>query len=108
LEPPRARRRLGVAAAHRCHTPHLVSRRPTLAPQDPAVAGAPARASASVAAGVCQPSVLRGRVFNSSATAASSSASWRRRSVPFGKYWRSSPLVFSLLGRCHGLAFSQK
>jgi hypothetical protein len=28
--------------------------------------------------------------------------------VPFGKYWRSSPLVFSLLGRCHGLAFSQK
>jgi hypothetical protein len=28
--------------------------------------------------------------------------------VPFGKYWRSRPLVFSLLGRCHGLAFWQK
>ena len=25
-----------------------------------------------------------------------------------GKYLRSNPLVFSLLGRCHGLAFSQK
>jgi hypothetical protein len=22
-----------------------------------------------------------------------------------GKYWRSSPLVFSFEGRCHGLAF---
>jgi hypothetical protein len=25
------------------------------------------------------------------------------RSVPFGKYWRSSPLMFSLVPRCHGL-----
>src|SRR6266404_2353504 len=25
------------------------------------------------------------------------------RSVPFGKYWRSNPLVFSLVPRCHGL-----
>src|ERR1700760_17687 len=23
------------------------------------------------------------------------------RSVPFGKYWRSSPLMFSLVPRCH-------
>ena len=36
------------------------------------------------------------------------SALWTRRSLPFGKYWRSRPLVFSLLGRCHGLAFWQK
>jgi hypothetical protein len=64
--------------------------------------------SASHAAGVCHDKVLRGRALSSSATAASRSASWLRRLVPFGKYWRSSPLVFSLLGRCHGLAFSQK
>ena len=29
-------------------------------------------------------------------------ALWRLRSVPLGKYWRSSPLVFSLVPRCHG------
>jgi Transposase len=23
--------------------------------------------------------------------------------VPFGKYWRSAPLVFSFVPRCHGL-----
>ena len=28
--------------------------------------------------------------------------------MPFGKYWRSSPLVFSLVPRCHGLCGSQK
>lgn len=28
------------------------------------------------------------------------------RSVPLGKYWRSSPLVFSLVPRCHGLCGS--
>ena len=27
---------------------------------------------------------------------------WPESSVPRGKYWRSSPLVFSLLPRCHG------
>jgi len=30
------------------------------------------------------------------------------RSVPFGKYCRSNPLVFSLVPRCHGLCGSQK
>ena len=30
------------------------------------------------------------------------------RSVPFGKYWRSSRFVFSLVPRCHGLRGSQK
>ena len=61
------------------------------------------RYSLSASAGVLQPSVLRGRLLSAAATAARSSASWRARSVPLGKYWRSSPLVFSLLPRCHGL-----
>ena len=30
------------------------------------------------------------------------------RSVPLGKYWRSKPLVFSFVPRCHGLRGSQK
>ena len=30
------------------------------------------------------------------------------RSVPLGKYWRSRPLVFSFVPRCHGLCGSQK
>ena len=32
----------------------------------------------------------------------------RERSVPLGKYWRSRPLVFSLVPRCQGLWGSQK
>ena len=32
----------------------------------------------------------------------------RAEAVPFGKYCRSSPLVFSLVPRCHGLWGSQK
>ena len=31
-----------------------------------------------------------------------------RRSLPLGQYWRSSPLVFSLVPRCHGECGSQK
>jgi hypothetical protein len=31
-----------------------------------------------------------------------SAAVWTLRSVPLGKYWCSNPLVFSLVGRCHG------
>ena len=30
------------------------------------------------------------------------------KSVPFGKYWRSNPLVFSSVPRCHGLYGSAK
>jgi hypothetical protein len=30
------------------------------------------------------------------------------RSAPFGKYCRTRPFVFSLVGRCHGLCGSQK
>ena len=54
------------------------------------------------AAGVSQPSVLRGRVFSSAATAATSSGPCTRRSLLLGKYWRSSPLVFSLRAAARG------
>src|SRR2546421_12076632 len=57
----------------------------------------------SVSAGVFQSSVFRGRELRAAATAAISSAPCTLRSVPLGKYWRSSPLVFSLVPRCHGL-----
>src|SRR5262249_25330359 len=66
------------------------------------------RCSSRASAGVRQSSVLRGRVFNASATAARSSRPCRCRSVPFGKYWRRRPLVFSFVPRCHGLCGSQK
>jgi transposase InsO family protein len=62
----------------------------------------------SASAGVRQPSVLRGRPLSASATAASSSGPCLLRLVPLGKYWRSRPLVFSLLPRCQGLWGSQK
>ena len=69
---------------------------------------AAARCSSRTSAGVRHPSVLRGRLLSASATAARSSALWRARSVPLGKYCRSSPLVFSLVPRCQGLCGSQK
>ena len=59
-------------------------------------------------AGVFQPRVLRGLLLSVAATASMSSALQRERSVPFGKYWRKSPLVFSLVARCHGLCGSAK
>ena len=42
------------------------------------------------------------------AAATASRSSWvcLLRSVPLGKYWRSRPLVFSLLPRCQGLLSS--
>ena len=55
------------------------------------------RNSAIASAGVFQPSVLRGRPFSSSATSASRCGVCPDRSLPLGKYWRSSPLVFSLV-----------
>jgi putative transposase len=45
-----------------------------------------------VSAGVFQSSVFRGRELRAAATAAISSALCMLRSVPLGKYWRSSPL----------------
>jgi putative transposase len=64
--------------------------------------------ASSASAGVFQPSALRGRELRATATAAICSALCVLRSVPLGKYWRSSPLVFSLVPRCHGLCGSQK
>ncbi len=59
-------------------------------------------------AGVFHPRVFRGLLLSVVATASMSSALQRERSVPFGKYWRKSPLVFSLVARCHGLCGSAK
>jgi hypothetical protein len=42
------------------------------------------------------------------ATWSSSASLCTDKSLPFGKYWRSRPLVFSLLPRCQGLCGSQK
>ena len=65
-------------------------------------------AGQAILAGVFQSSVLRGRELRAAATAAISSALCMLRSVPLGKYCRSSPLVFSFVPRCHGLCGSQK
>jgi putative transposase len=62
----------------------------------------------NASAGVFQPRVLRGLALRVAATAAIVSALCVLRSVPFGKYWRSNPLVFSLAPRCQGLWGSQK
>src|SRR5277367_1771430 len=59
-------------------------------------------------AGVFHRRALRGLELRVIATAARSSALCALRSVPFGKYWRSRPLVFSLVPRCQGLRGSQK
>src|SRR3954454_12258846 len=64
--------------------------------------------SSKASAGVLHPSVFRGLLLRAIATAARSSALCTLRSVPFGKYCRSSPLVFSFVPRCHGLCGSQK
>ena len=62
------------------------------------------RNRSSASAGVFQSKRLSGpRVAGAAATAAISLALCMLRSVPLGKYWRSSPLVFSLVPRCHGL-----
>src|SRR5215469_5848415 len=47
-------------------------------------------------AGVWKPKVLRGRSLNYRATLLSCGCVYTDRSVPLGKYCRSSPLVFSL------------
>ena len=56
-----------------------------------------------LSAGVFQPSALRGLSLSAAATASISSRCIRDRSVPLGKYWRRSPLVFSFVPRCQGL-----
>ena len=58
--------------------------------------------------GVIQFRVCRGLPL--SLAAMSSRSAWVKCAfdLHLGKYWRSSPLVFSLLPRCHGLEGSQK
>lgn len=55
-----------------------------------------------------QPSVLRGLVLSAWATAARSFGVCLLKSVPLGKYWRSSPFVFSFVPRCQGLCRSAR
>jgi len=59
-------------------------------------------------AGVAKFNVFLGRAFNCLATALSLACECTDRSVPFGKYCLSRPLVFSLDPRCQGLLESQK
>jgi transposase len=63
---------------------------------------------ARIAAGVSKSRVLRGLVLSFNAT--SSRSFWVRSAMltPFGKYCRSSRLVFSLVPRCQGLLGSAK
>ena len=58
--------------------------------------------SASFCDGVIPSRVCRGRPL--SECEAWSRSAWvsRLMPVPLGKYWRSSPLVFSLVPRCQG------
>ena len=66
------------------------------------------RNTSKASAGVRHPSAWRGRVLSVNATAFNSSAVSPLRSVPFGKYCRNRPFVFSFVARCHGLCGSQK
>jgi hypothetical protein len=58
--------------------------------------------------GVRSPRQRRGRSFSSAAMLSSCSALQAVRSVPFGRYCRSRPFVFSLVGRCQGECGSAK
>src|SRR5450631_1942006 len=62
----------------------------------------------SLSAGVLNPNVFLGRWFRRRATLFNCDCVTSDRSAPLGKYWRSNPLVFSLLPRCQGLLGSQK
>ena len=55
---------------------------------------------ANASDGVLQSSVCRGRPFNSTAMRSRCFCVWADKSVPFGKYCRSRPLLFSLVARC--------
>src|SRR5919106_3239036 len=64
--------------------------------------------SAISSVGFAKPGRLRGRSLSSSATVSRSATVTVAKSVPFGKYWRSNPLVFSFEPRCQGAWGSQK
>lgn len=54
------------------------------------------------------PKQSRGRSLSSSATSWMRASSTRSKLMPLGKYCRSSPFVFSLVGRCQGECGSAK
>jgi membrane protease YdiL (CAAX protease family) len=58
--------------------------------------------------GVRSPRHRRGRSFSSAAMLWNCSALQASRSVPFGKYFRSNPLMFSFAPRCQGECGSAK
>src|SRR2546423_494280 len=89
------RERVATRRALAQHVPTLIS-------------GGHRNAFASASEGDIQSRVCRGRSLSSAATRSRSCWECTPRSVRFGKYWRSSPFVFSLLPRCHGLRGSQK
>src|SRR5215213_11213715 len=76
---------------------------PPKRPHMPAGSGRQRNTSASACDGVLKPSVCRGRRLSLSAMASKSAWVRVRKSRVRGRYWRSSPLVFSLLPRCQGL-----
>src|SRR6266436_9570033 len=57
----------------------------------------------NLSAGVSNPKVSRGRSLSCRATLFRWVCEYTDKSVPFGKYCLSRPLVFSLEPRCHGL-----
>src|SRR5215213_1811917 len=63
---------------------------------------------AMISAGARSSRTIRGRSLISSATKRRRSSLTRSRLVPFGKYCRRSPLVFSLVPRCQGECGSAK
>ena len=73
-----------------------------------AMSGGHCIVSASLSDGVFQLRVCLGRPLREWAALSRSSWVSLDMSVPLGKYWRRSPLVFSLDPRCHGLLGSQK
>src|ERR1700692_4181658 len=62
----------------------------------------------NLSAGVSNCKVSRGRSFSCRATLFRWACECTDKSVPFGKYCLSRPLVFSFDPRCHGLCGSQK
>jgi integrase len=67
-----------------------------------------ARSSVSFSDRAMNPKVLRGLPLRLAAMRARSPAECTDRSVPLGRYWRSSPLVFSFEPRCQGECGLQK
>src|ERR1700692_2058499 len=62
----------------------------------------------NLSGGVSNCKVSRGRSFSGRATLFRWACECTDKSVPFGKYCLSRPLVFSFDPRCHGLCGSQK